>query len=173
MSDQETSIVMDQGGDGEVEDLRLKIKRSAKAKQTEALAASLVAAVRTQDVEAAQQALVSVREGKLDKLEVAELLVGRTSLKEWRKMTKMVRMEKMRRLSATIKEENVEDDQKKRIVQCAEEKLPQVNFLNLFLPTVFCSYATQVWVPPPGWSRVVCRRGCGGQAVSFCRFHPL
>ena len=127
MSDQETSIVMDQGGDGEVEDLRLKIKRAEKAKQTEALAASLVAAVRAQDVEAAQQALVSVREAKLDKLEVAELLVGRTSLKEWRKMTKMVRMEKMRRLSATIKEENVEDDQKKRIVQCAEEKLPQVN----------------------------------------------
>ena len=121
---------MDQGGDGEVEDLRLKIKRAAKAKQTEALAASLVAAVRAQDVEAAQQALVSVREGKLDKLEVAELLVGRTSLKEWRKMTKMVRMEKMRRLSATIKEENVEDDQKKRIVQCAEEKLPQVNLLK-------------------------------------------
>ena len=76
MSDQETSIVMDQGGDGEVEDLRLKIKRAAKAKQTEALAASLVAAVRAQDVEAAQQALVSVREAKLDKLEVAELLVG-------------------------------------------------------------------------------------------------
>ena len=131
MSDQETSIVMDQGGDGEVEDLRLKIKRAAKAKQTEALAASLVAAVRAQDVEAAQQALVSVREGKLDKLEVAELLVGRTSLKEWRKMTKMVRMEKMRRLSATIKEENVEDDQKKRIVQCAEEKLLQVNCQKL------------------------------------------
>ena len=82
MSDQETSIVMDQGGDGEVEDLRLKIKRAEKAKQTEALAASLVAAVRDQDVEAAQQALVSVREGKLDKLEVAELLVhtGRANM---------------------------------------------------------------------------------------------
>ena len=49
MSKQETSIVMDQGGDFEVEDLRLKIKRAAKAKQTEALAASLVEAVRAQD----------------------------------------------------------------------------------------------------------------------------
>ena len=112
MSDhhQETSIVMDQGRNFEVEDLRLKIKRAANAKQTEALAANLVEA---QDVEAAQQALISVREAKFDKLEVAELLVGRTSLKQWRKMTKMVRTEKSRRLSA-VKEENAEEDQKTR-----------------------------------------------------------
>ena len=38
-----------------------------------------------------------MRKGKLDKLEVAELLVGRTSLKEWRKMTKLVRMERLSR----------------------------------------------------------------------------
>ena len=43
MSDQQTSIVVDQGRNVEVEDLRLKIKRAAKAKQTEALAANLVA----------------------------------------------------------------------------------------------------------------------------------
>ena len=40
---------MDQGSNVEVEDLRLKIKRAAKAKQTEALAASLLKAVRAQD----------------------------------------------------------------------------------------------------------------------------
>ena len=101
---------MDQGRNFEVEDLRLKIKRAANAKQTEALAANLVEA---QDVEAAQQALISVREAKFDKLEVAELLVGRTSLKQWRKMTKMVRVEKSWRLSA-VKEENAEEDQKTR-----------------------------------------------------------
>ena len=101
-----------------VEDLRLKIARQEKAKQTEALAERLVAAVQALDVKAAQEALASLRQGKLDKLEVAELLVGRTSLKEWRKLTKMVKMEKIvkRRLSINIKVENVDEDQKKRIV---------------------------------------------------------
>ena len=42
----------------------------------------MVAAVQALDVKAAQEALASLRQGKLDKLEVAELLVGRTSLKE-------------------------------------------------------------------------------------------
>ena len=77
---------MDQGGAGVVEDLRLKIARQEKAKQTEALTERLVAAVQALDVMAAQEALASLRQGKLDKLEVAELLVGRTSLKEWRKL---------------------------------------------------------------------------------------
>ena len=54
MSDLEMSnVIHDQDG----EDLRQKIKRQAKAKQTEALADSLVEAVRAQDV----NALVSVR----------------------------------------------------------------------------------------------------------------
>ena len=89
------------------------------------MAACLTAALRARDVKAAQQALVSVRQGKLDKLEVAELLVGRTSLKEWRKL--IVKMEK----SAKVKVENVEEDKKKRIVQLAStEKLPEVNFVN-------------------------------------------
>ena len=113
-----SSVMMDQGGAGVVEDLRLKIARQEKAKQTEALAERLVAAVQALDVKAAQEALASLRQGKLDKLEVAELLVGRTSLKEWRKLTKMVKMEKIvkRRLSTIIKVENVDEDQKKRIV---------------------------------------------------------
>ena len=90
MSDLEMSnVIHDQDG----EDLRQKIKRQAKAKQTEALADSLVETVRAKDV----KALVSVRKGKLNNLEVAELLVGRTSLKEWRKMTKLVRMERLSR----------------------------------------------------------------------------
>ena len=122
MSDQKVSCVTDKGGDRVVvEDLRSKVKRKreAKAKQTRALAASLVAAVRARDVKAAQQALVSVRQGKLDKLEVAELLVGQTSLKEWRKL--VVKMEK-------VKVENVEEGKKKRIVQFASaKKLPEVN----------------------------------------------
>ena len=84
-----SNVIHDQDG----EDLRQKIKRQAKAKQTEELADSLVEAVRAQDV----KALVSVRKGKLNNLEVAELLVGRTSLKEWRKMTKLVRMERLSR----------------------------------------------------------------------------
>ena len=54
MSDLEMSnVIHDQDG----EDLRQKIKRQAKDKQTEALADSLVEAVRAQDV----KALVSVR----------------------------------------------------------------------------------------------------------------
>ena len=95
--------------------MRQKIKRQAKAKQTEALADSLVEAVRAQDV----KALVSVRKGKLNNLEVAELLVGRTSLKEWRKMTKLVRMEKIvkRRLS-TASVDKMEEDQKEKIIKC-------------------------------------------------------
>ena len=52
---------MDQGSNVEVEDLRLKIKRAAKAEQTEALAANLVQA---QDVEAAQNVLLSYEGGK-------------------------------------------------------------------------------------------------------------
>ena len=128
MSTHETSSV-DQGGACVVEDLRLKIARQEKAKQTEALAERLVAAVQALDVKAAQEALASVRQGKLDKLEVAELLVGRTSLKEWRKLTKMVKMEKIvkRRLSTIIKVENVDEDQKKRIVMSPAKKLPEVN----------------------------------------------
>ena len=81
-----SSVMMDQGGAGVVEDLRLKIARQEKAKQTEALAERLVAAVQALDVKAAQEALASLRQGKLDKLEVAELLVGRTSLEEWQKL---------------------------------------------------------------------------------------
>ena len=81
-----SGVMMDQGGAGVVEDLRLKIARQEKAKQTEALTERLVAAVQALDVKAAQEALASLRQGKLDKLEVAELLVGRTSLKEWRKL---------------------------------------------------------------------------------------
>ena len=81
-----SGVMMDQGGAGVVEDLRLKIARQEKAKQTEALAERLVAAVQALDVMAAQEALASLRQGKLDKLEVAELLVGRTSLKEWQKL---------------------------------------------------------------------------------------
>ena len=81
-----SSVMMDEGGAGVVEDLRLKIARQEKAKQTEALAERLVAAVQALDVKAAQEALASLRQGKLDKLEVAELLVGRMSLKEWRKL---------------------------------------------------------------------------------------
>ena len=109
--------------------MRLKIARQEKAKQTEALAERLVAAVQALDVKAAQEALASLRQGKLDKLEVAELLVGRTSLKEWRKLTKMVKMEKIvkRRLSINIKVENVDEDQKKRIVVSPAKKLPEVN----------------------------------------------
>ena len=125
MSDLEMSnVIHDQDG----EDLRQKIKRQAKAKQTEALADSLVEAVRAQDV----KALVSVRKGKLDKLEVAELLVGRTSLKEWRKMTKLVRMEKIvkRRLSAASVDKMEEDQKEKIIVKVSTEKLPEVNFQN-------------------------------------------
>ena len=116
MSDLEMSnVIHNQDG----EDLRQKIKRQAKAKQTEALADSLVEAVRAQDVKAAQQAFVSVRKGKLNNLEVAELLVGRTSLKEWRKMTKLVRMEKIvkRRLS-TASVDKMEEDQKEKIIKC-------------------------------------------------------
>ena len=125
MSDLEMSnVIHDQDG----EDLRQKIKRQAKAKQTEALADSLVEAVRAQDV----KALVSVRKGKLDKLQVAELLVGRTSLKEWRKMTKLVRMEKIvkRRLSAASVDKMEEDQKEKIIVEVSREKLPEVNFQN-------------------------------------------
>ena len=130
MSEKKVSCVTDKGGDRVVvEDLRSKMKRQreAKAKQTKALAASLVAAVRARDVKAAQQALVSVRQGKLDKLEVAELLVGQTSLKEWRKL--VVMMEKMEK----VKVENVEEDEKKRIVQFASaKKLPEVNCVIFF-----------------------------------------
>ena len=125
MSDLEMSnVIHDQDG----EDLRQKIKRQAKAKQTEALADSLVEAVRAQDV----KALVSVRKGKLDKLQVAELLVGRTSLKEWRKMTKLVRMEKIvkRRLSTASVDKMEEDQKEKIIVEVSREKLPEVNFQN-------------------------------------------
>ena len=140
MSDRKVSCVMNiKGGDRVVvEDLRSKMKRKreAKAKQTKVLAASLVAAVRARDVKAAQQALVSVRQGKLDKLEVSDLLVGRTSLKEWRKL--VVMMEKME----NVKVENVEEDEKKRIVQLASaKKLPEVNGVNnVLLQIVFCSY---------------------------------
>ena len=139
MSDWKVSSEMNKGGDRVVvEDLRSKVKRKreAKAKQTKALAASLVAAVRARDVKAAQQALVSVRQGKLDKLEVSDLLVGRTSLKEWRKL--MVEMEKMEK----VKVENVEEGEKKRIVQFASaRKLPEVNCVkNVLLQIVFCSY---------------------------------
>ena len=88
----------------------------------------MVEAVRAQDV----KALVSVRKGKLDKLEVAELLVGRTSLKEWRKMTKLVRMEKIvkRRLFAASVDKMEEDQKEKIIVEVAAKKLPKVNFQN-------------------------------------------
>ena len=73
-----------------------------------------------------------MRKGKLDKLEVAELLVGRTSLKEWRKMTKLVRMEKIvkRRLSAASVDKMEEDQKEKIIVKVSTEKLPEVNFQN-------------------------------------------
>ena len=119
-----SNVIHDQDG----EDLRQKIKRQAKAKQTEALADSLVETVRAQDV----KALVSVRKGKLNNLEVAELLVGRTSLKEWRKMTKLVRMEKIvkRRLSTASVDKMEEDQKEKIIVKVSTEKLPEVNFQN-------------------------------------------
>ena len=48
-----SSVMMDQGGAGVVEDLRLKIARQEKAKQTEALTERLVAAVQALDVKAA------------------------------------------------------------------------------------------------------------------------
>ena len=48
--------------------------------------------------------------------------------------------------------DKIEEDQKEEItVEITAEKVPQV------------------WTPPPGWTMVMCRRGCGKEAVSNCR----